>query len=189
VKVAVRAPEDFGDAGLRGAGVSFGFDFGVSFDFGVGFAVAGGGDVDGVGVLVVSTFVAVGVLVAENPAFDTGSAPGLKSARPTKKLPITTMPKHTPKKAVFQKDALRAPVGWDPSVICVSGPDVKTFQSQIYSAHQAPSWGQTLSTSAGCDLVMVSPEVIAPPVKCDSQGTGLTTEPTFCSAVPSRRCS
>ena len=135
VKVAVSTPEDFGDAGLVGAGVSVRF----GFDFGVGFDVAGGGDVDGVGVLVVSTFGAVGVLVAENPASDTGSASGLRSARPTKKLPITTMPKHTPKKAVFQKDALRASFGWGPSVICVSGPSVEAVQNQIYSAHRDPS--------------------------------------------------
>ena len=134
VKVAVRAPEDFGDAGLLGAGVSVKF----GFDFGVGFAVAGGGEVDGVGVLVVSTFVAVGVLVAENPAFDTGSAPGLKSALPTKKLPITTRPKHTPKKVVFQRDALRASFDRRPSAMYAPGRGAQAVWRPIYFSHRIP---------------------------------------------------
>ncbi len=132
--MAVRAPEDFGDAGLLGAGVSVKF----GFDFGVGFAVAGGGEVDGVGVLVVSTFVAVGVLVAENPAFDTGSAPGLKSARPTSKLPITRRPKHTPKKVVFQRDALRVSFDRRPSAMYEPGRGAQAVWRPIQSSHRIP---------------------------------------------------
>ena len=119
--------------------VVFGVAFGVGVAFVVGVAVAGGREVDGDADLVVSTFVAVGVLVAENPAFDTGSASGLKSARPTKKLPIATRPKHTPKKVVFQRDALRASFDRRPSAMYAPGRGAKAVWSHTAQFGRARS--------------------------------------------------